>query len=153
MVLEMCCTARGSVMMADWKTATGIRSTWQRVSAMTSAIVFSPLINAISPNVSPTWKTPDHLALAAVAEHGDRQVALEQNAQEVGVLAEFDDGFVGFVRDDTRLLHQLVEAIVGEMLAEADSLLQELDKCGMFHDALRVVCSMLRPFEPRQALR
>ena len=78
-------------------------------------------------------ETPDDLALAAVAGHGDRQVAFEQHAQEAGVLTEFDDGFVGFVGDDARLLHQLVQAIVGEMFAEADPLLQELDQLGMFH--------------------
>ena len=53
-------------------------------------------------------EVPDDLALAAVAEHGDRQVAFEQDAQKAGLLTEFDDGFVGFVRDDARLLHQLV---------------------------------------------
>ena len=43
-------------MITDWKTATGIRSTWQGVWATMSAMAGSPLIRIISPKVSPALK-------------------------------------------------------------------------------------------------
>ncbi len=48
------------------------------------------------PGVEPS----EDLALASVARDGNCQVAFEQNAKEVGLVAELNDGFLRFVGSD-----------------------------------------------------
>jgi len=88
----------------------------QRASAMKSAIRLSPAHQRHLAERGRRLERPDDLTLATVAKDGDGQDAFEQDAQESGILAKLDDGLVGFIGDDARFLHELVEAIVAESL-------------------------------------
>ena len=128
MVFERCRTARGSVRMTDWNRATGIRSTWQRVSAIRSANVLSPLISAIFAERVTGLEAPEYLALAAVRHDRSRQFAFQEHAQKARFFAELEDGLMGFAGHHTQPLDQIVQTVCGQILKQADLASEETQR-------------------------
>ena len=130
MVREIRCTAPGSATMTDWNSDTGINSTSQRDSAMKSASTASPVISAISLNVSPAFSCPsDCRAPPSPSDRGSHRAA-QHDAEVRGFLAPVGNRFIGFERNDARAIDQLLQAFGGEVLEQSYLF---LEKCLWVH--------------------
>ena len=119
MVFERCCTARGLVRRTDWNS--GDRNP-QHLASRFGDEVGQGLLAAHQRHLAEGvagLEVPDDLALTAVRNDGGRHLACEEHPEKTRVLAELDHGFVGFVGHHARPLHQLVQAIAGQVLNEA----------------------------------
>ena len=120
--------------MTDWNSDTGINSTSQRDSAMKSASTASPVISAISPNVSPAFKLPERMPRAAIAEDRGSHRAAQDDTEVRGFLAPVGNRFIGFERNDARAIDQLLQAFGGEVLEQSYLLFQKVCVFMVFED-------------------